>query len=161
MDSQNYNVVTNICYVLDDKGRVLLQKKARGVGQGKWNGPGGKQEPDETIEDSVHREIWEETGLKLLNPEIKGELGFVCPNGDNFFSYVFVAKEFQGEPRDKGEGELRWFDIEDIPLEKMWDDDKYWLKRLLGGEYVKMKFFFDENGKVDFLNDYGKVNSQQ
>ncbi len=154
MESDKYNFIASICYVFDSRGRVLLQKKSRGFGQGKWNGPGGKKEPWEDIEESVKREVREETGLKILDPSIRGELDFVFPRQEErFFSYVFLVQNFQGEARDRGEGELKWFEIEDIPLEKMWDDDRYWLKRLLGGEYIKMKFYFDDKGKVKRYED--------
>lgn len=157
MNSKDYNFIATNCYILNDRGQVLLQKKARGFGKGKWNGPGGKQEAGETVEETVKREVREETDLDILEPEIRGELDFVFPHhGERFYSYVFLVQKFRGEPRDKGEGELRWFDIEEIPLEEMWDDDRYWMERLLRGEYIKMKFFFDENGKVDSLKDYGK-----
>lgn len=150
MNPKDYDFITNICYVFNRDGQVLLQRKARGFGQGKWNGPGGKKEKGESIEDSVKREVLEETCLEILNPRIRGELGFVFPDKkDSFFSYVFVVTEFQGEPKDTGEGVLKWFDLDNIPLEEMWDDDRYWLKRVLGGEYLKMKFYFDKEGRVD------------
>jgi len=161
MNLKDYNFIATNCYILNDRGQVLLQKKARGFGKGKWNGPGGKQEPGETVEEAVTREVREETDLEILDPEIRGELDFVFPHiGERFYSYVFLVKKFRGEPRDLGEGELRWFNVEDIPLEEMWDDDRYWMPRLLGGEYVRMKFFFDENGKVEKLLDNSKIKNQ-
>ncbi len=156
MNSSDYDFITNICYIINEKEEVLLQKKARGFGKGKWNGPGGKKEKNETIKESVRREIREETGLKIIDPEIKGELDFVFPDGgERFFSYVFVVKKYEGEPQDSAEGKLKWFKFDQIPWDKMWDDDRYWLKRLLLGEYVKMKFYFDKNGKVKNYEDFG------
>ena len=79
-----------------------------------------------------------------------GELEFVFKGNEeaNNYTYVFICYDWEGESEDKGEGELRWFKIEDIPLDKMWDDDKYWLKPLLGGEYMHKRFYFNKEGKV-------------
>lgn len=38
-------------------GRVLLGMKKRGFGAGKWNGFGGKVQPEETIEDAARRQV--------------------------------------------------------------------------------------------------------
>ncbi len=43
--------------------KVLLGMKKRGMGQGKWNGFGGKLKPGETIEECALRELEEESGL--------------------------------------------------------------------------------------------------
>jgi len=51
-----------------------LQFKRRGFGVGKWNGPGGKVEPGETLEQAVVREVKEETGLVVSRPEKMAEL---------------------------------------------------------------------------------------
>ena len=140
----------NLCYVINNKGELLLQRKARGFGQGKWNGPGGKIEKGETPEESVKREIKEETGLVIKNLEKAGELEFIftCNPEWNNYCYVFICREYEGEPKDTGEGKLKWFKKEDIPLDKMWDDDQYWLMEALSGRQIKKRFYFDKNGKV-------------
>ena len=55
--------------VVDDAGRVLLQRRAD---SGNWSLPGGVMEVGETIEQCVIREVREETGLDV---EITGLLG--------------------------------------------------------------------------------------
>lgn len=56
-----------------DKGLVLItQRPEDKMLGGLWEFPGGKQEKDETIEETVHREILEETGLKI---RLSGKLG--------------------------------------------------------------------------------------
>jgi mutator protein MutT len=146
----NFPYIVNICYIINKKGEVLLQKKARGFGKGKWNGSGGKKEEDETIEESVIREIKEETNIKINNFEKVGEIEFVFTenNDSNNYTHVYLCKEWEGKPKDGGEGELRWYKFNEIPLDKMWDDDKYWLPSVLKGEKVHMRFFFDEYSKV-------------
>ena len=49
--------------------KALLVRSIQGEGKGEWAIPGGFVEPQETIEQAIHREIWEETGVKA---ELKG-----------------------------------------------------------------------------------------
>ena len=79
-----------------------------------------------------------------------GELEFIFKGNEkeNNYTYVFVCQDWQGEPTNMGEGELKWFKIKDIPLDKMWDDDKYWLKNSLRGKYQHKRFYFDKNYKL-------------
>jgi len=148
--SHKFPFVANLCYIFNDKSEVLLQKKSQGFGVGKWNGPGGKKKPGETIIESGIREVKEETGITLKNLQKMGELEFIFVYNEksNFLTHVFVCRDWEGEPKDLGEGELKWFKIKDIPIDEMWDDDQYWLKPLLGGEYQHQRFYFDKNSKV-------------
>ena len=141
--------VVNLNYILNDRGEVLLQKKARGFGKGNWNGPGGKLKPGEDPAESAKREVLEETGIVIKNLEQRGEIEFIFPDESiNNYLYVFVVKEWEGAPDDKGEGELKWFKINELPLAEMWDDDRYWLKRLLSGEKIHTRFYFDKKNKI-------------
>ena len=72
--------IKNLCYIINDKGQALLQFKRRGFGVGKWNGPGGKVEPEETVEQSVIREVKEETGLEVNDLKKMAELEFYFEN---------------------------------------------------------------------------------
>ncbi|HEY9126827.1 MAG TPA: NUDIX hydrolase [Acidobacteriaceae bacterium] len=54
--------------VFDDAGRVLLVKRGRAPGLGRWSLPGGLLELGETLKEGVEREVYEETGL-IVNAE--------------------------------------------------------------------------------------------
>jgi 8-oxo-dGTP diphosphatase len=135
---------------MDPDENILLQKKSKGFGEGKWNGPGGKVEEGESPRECVQREVLEETGMEISDAELWGELEFIFPHQqeDNFYCYVFVSRKYQGDPEDKGEGELRWFAKEEMPLDEMWDDDRYWLPEMLDGDFVHKRFYFDRNNRV-------------
>ena len=46
--------------------RLLLVRRSRGPGAGRWSIPGGRVEPGETVAEAVVRELAEETGLEGL-----------------------------------------------------------------------------------------------
>lgn len=140
----------NLCYIFNNKEEVLLQHKARGFGAGKWNGPRGKIKPNETPEEATVREIMEETGLTVNKLNKAGEIEFIftADYSSNNYTYVYTCHYWQGKPENKGEGGLKQFKKEEIPLEKMWDDDKYWLMDVLNGKQIKKRFYFNKDGKV-------------
>lgn len=51
--------------IIHRKQLVLFVKKARGPYQGLWDLPGGRQEEEESDEQTLIREIQEETGIKI------------------------------------------------------------------------------------------------
>lgn len=51
--------------VHSDDGRLLVVRRARPPGEGRWSVPGGRVEQGETDQDAVRREVLEETGLHV------------------------------------------------------------------------------------------------
>ena len=64
-------IFMNMCMVYDDKGNVLALDKV-GKSYSGTTFPGGHVEQGETFTDSVIREVYEETGLRIKNPILKG-----------------------------------------------------------------------------------------
>ena len=56
------------------EGRLLLMRRANNPGKGIWFLPGGRIRYGETIEETVLRELDEETGLTARNVEAKGSM---------------------------------------------------------------------------------------
>jgi mutator protein MutT len=125
-------------------GRLLLAMKKRGFGQGRWNGPGGKIEAGESVEQAMVRECQEEIGLTPLEYQKMAIHDFVFPEGQpDMRVHVFVCAKWQGEPAESEEMAPRWFAIGDIPYDDMWQDDPYWLPRVLAGQQLHTRFSFD------------------
>ena len=108
--------------VFDDAGRVLLARHSTGGG-GVWSTPGGAIDPDETPQDAVVREVWEELRLDVEPIRCVGTFGgpefrITYANGDEV-AYVITAFECRilgGELRPDGDEvlEARWFAVDEL-----------------------------------------------
>lgn len=125
--------------------------KKRGFGEGRWNGVGGKVEPDESIEQAMIRESQEEIGVTPTTYEKFAEINF-----DEYFKgeptlmnvCVFVSTAWKGTPTESEEMKPKWFNIADIPYDKMWSDDPYWLPVVLKGQKLTADFTLDETDVI-------------
>lgn len=127
---------------LRDGDRVLLIRKRRGHGAGRINGPGGKPEPGESPLECALRETREEVGVRPRHAELAGVFRFVDTEAADWLGYVFMAEGFDGTPRATAEALPLWVPIDALPFDEMWDDDRYWLPRLLAGERLEGDFLF-------------------
>ena len=148
--THKFPTITNLVYLFRDN-RVLLIMKKRGFGAGKYNGPGGKVKPGETVEECAVRELQEEIKVTPKNLEKIGYLEFVFMKKLewNTIVYVYRTSEFDGTPKETEECIPEWFDVDRMPYDKTWDDDKFWFPLLLRSEKFKKRFYFGEdNGTV-------------
>lgn len=108
-------------FILDDTGRVLLQRRAD---NGYWNLPGGGLELGERLEDALHREVREETGLEVRILRLIGVYSdprittMAYPDGRvlHYVTSLFECRVTSGTPRVDHESlELDWFDPRQLP----------------------------------------------
>lgn len=142
-----------LCLLLK-KDMILLALKKRGFGLGKWNGVGGKmdiEKGDKNVFDAIIRETKEEIGVDIINPDKVGIFHFHFPYKPEWDQdvYLFLAKEWLGNPEESEEMMPKWFSISEIPYEQMWDDDKLWLPHILNGKKLEADFIFKEGEKID------------
>lgn len=147
---------TSLVFPVDEKGRILLGRKRRGMGFGKWNGFGGKLEDGETMRECAARELREECGL-IISPkdlEMVGDLYFHQPS-DTAWSHagiIYFARNWSGEPSLSDEMEPHWFDPKDFPYEEMWMADRIWIPMILSGKKIRGTVYFAADG--DTVYDY-------
>ncbi|HLC39369.1 MAG TPA: 8-oxo-dGTP diphosphatase [archaeon] len=142
-------VIVGTLYHILNGNKLLLKRATRGISKGKWNGPGGKIEGNETLEENVVRETLEETGLNVRNLFYHGVTTFFLDSKSEptFVVHLFSTKDFSGETRSTEEGELRWFGFNEIPYDSMWLDDRYWIPLMLEDKKFDADFYFDEGNK--------------
>jgi len=72
--------------------RLLMVRRGRNPGAGKWSIPGGRVEPGETPEQAVSRELTEETGIRGACEGLMGSLERQGPG------YHFVILDYRMRP---------------------------------------------------------------
>ena len=138
-----------MCYVEQDGKYLMLHRNKRpgDIHEGKWVGLGGKFEAGESPEECVVREVFEESGLRITNPRLRGILTFPDFAQSDWYVFLFTATEFTGELTAGPEGELAWVDknaLDDLP---MYEGDYHFLRWLDEYRGVFSAKFIYENGK--------------
>ncbi len=125
--------------------KVLLGFKKSGFGIGNYIGIGGKVEEGETIEEAAIREVSEEIDVTISELTSKGIVNFYFPKESwNQEVHIFVVTTWQGEPKESEEINPKWFTIDELPFDKMWNDAQYWIPQVLKGEQVTKDFLFND-----------------
>jgi 8-oxo-dGTP diphosphatase len=145
--------LATLCYIKDDGKTLMIHrvKKENDMHHGKWNGLGGKLEPGETPEECVIREVEEECGLLIRNPQLKGLLTFPAFDGfDDWYVFVYVTTECEGVMIESEEGILKWIPDSDLLQLPLWDGDKIFLKWLDQKGFFSAKFVYKNGNLVDY-----------
>lgn len=124
--------------------------KKRGFGNGMWNGSGGKPNEGEAIDEAAIREVQEELGVKVLTLQKRGEISFFLEKeNSSVLMHVFFATDWQKEPVESEEMKPKWFKINDVPYERMWEADSEWLPIVFSGKKIRARYSYShEGGKV-------------
>ncbi|MCC6456602.1 MAG: 8-oxo-dGTP diphosphatase [Caldilineaceae bacterium] len=146
--------LATLCYVREgpargtrrEHGRTLMLhriKKANDMHAGKWNGLGGKLEAGETPEECAIREVWEESGLRMIDPVLRGVITFPhFSKGEDWYTFVFVADQYSGELIDSNEGVLAWVDDDKLLDLNLWPGDRIFLRWLDDQRFFSAKFVY-------------------
>ena len=124
-------------------GSILLIHKKQGLGAGKVNGPGGRIEEGETPLEAAIREVQEEVCVTPAGVLSAGELRFQFVDGFSLHGYVFTATGCDGTPQETDEADPFWSKLDQIPFDKMWEDDSVWIPLMLQGKNFDGRFLFD------------------
>lgn len=113
---------SNVAFILDDNGRLLVERRLREPAKGTLDLPGGFADAEETAEEGVIREVKEETGLDISKAQYLFSLpntyrysGIDIPTLDLFF---FCKADDTAMLRAGDDAaECFWCDIDDIHTE--------------------------------------------
>lgn len=103
---------TNMCMIYDGD-KVLVQDKI----SKSWGGlmfPGGHIEHGEDFTDAVIREVYEETGLKISNPQLCGIKDWYNDDGSRYVVLLYKTNKFSGALKSSEEGEVYWITLDEL-----------------------------------------------
>ena len=132
----------------DDRiSEVCLGMKKRGFGMGMWNGAGGKPNDGETLIEAASREALEEFGVRVKKIEKYGEFHFVLRREEmEARMHAYLVNDWEGEPTETEEMAPAWFEVGNVPYEKMWKSDGEWLPLVLDGKKTRGTYTFEREG---------------
>ncbi len=141
-------ILATLCYIKQGQHTLMVyrNKKPNDMHAGKWNGLGGKFEPGESPEECVTREVREESGLEVRHPKLHGLLIFPNFKGDDWYVFVFTAREYSGKILDdSSEGDLEWIPDEKLASLNLWESDRVFFPWLESDRFFTAKFIYAGN----------------
>jgi len=100
------NVVIGI--IIDTENKVLLNKRKKNTTlSGYWEFPGGKIKPNETLNQALSRELFEELGIKIGNTDPLDSIEYQYSEHDVLL-LPFRIIDYKGTPRGLEGQELMW-----------------------------------------------------
>jgi mutator protein MutT len=117
-------IVTGGAIIRDNQGRILLQRRSD---YGNWGLPGGAMEAGESVEETMKREVLEETGLTVGECELYSvysgsRMQYRYPDGNEVVFVMFI------------------FNVRSDLVGRLADDEKTLLFKDVNGESLKLEF---------------------
>lgn len=121
-------IIATLGYIVSvDRQRVLMvHRNARTDDHhfGKYNGLGGKLEPDESVIDCMRREIREEAGIECTAMRLRGVISWLGfgKHGEDWLGFIFLVDGYEGKPHQGNhEGALEWVERCNLLALPMWE----------------------------------------
>ena len=125
----------------------------------KYAGFGGKIGQKESVKQAAIRECKEKCGIIVTKMTKVAIINFMDDYDTIANVHAFIATEWDGEPIETKDVAPHWFDKRNIPYEKMWDIDIYWLPAVLSGKKLQADFKFHSTDEtiIDISNSIKHV----
>ena len=120
--------------ILHRNGKILACQRKKGSRYGlKWEFPGGKLEPGETVEHCLGRELEEELSLQIGSIDrVEVQTSHYADGGLYEVAYCHVST-FRGDPVNHVFETIRWVTPQELAALDILDGNRDIVKRLAGG----------------------------
>ena len=138
-------ILTNICMIYNEDKILVVDRKKKD-----WPGltfPGGHIELNENFNDSVIREVKEETGLTISKPILCGIEEFKTDKEDRYLMFYYKTNKYKGKIKSSNEGEVFWINKKDLNKYKVSLDLKRIIKIMESDELSELIYYHDKDGK--------------
>ena len=113
-NSKRKRVISVSCSIIINQKKILiLKRRHKGPRNRLWEFPGGKQEPDESIESCIKRELKEELGIAVTVAEQLISIDHAYSHKKLRFM-VHLCHWVSGEPRPLASQQVRWVKPEEL-----------------------------------------------
>ena len=134
MSTKYQPVLATLAYILSPDGKQALMihrnKRPDDLHYGKYNGLGGKLEPNEDVISGLRREIGEESGLIVDHAVLRGTISWpgFGKNSEDWFGFIFRIEGWHGEVLPGNhEGTLEWVPLVSLLSLPLWPSDRNFL----------------------------------
>jgi len=117
---------------------VLLVKRKKAPYKGQWSIPGGKQRLGETVTQSAHRELMEETGVEVNELTLIDVIDIIVPDEEGKILYHNIVADYRahwlsGEcsPGDDAQ-DVQWFNLNKLGSISLLDKTKKIILKAIG-----------------------------
>lgn len=113
-------------------------------------GIGGRLEPGETSELALQREIEEEIKVRIKAWRLVGRSVNLSPHkpSHNLGVDIYVVSEYDGEPQETDDIAPLWVPKTELPLDRMWPDNRLTAPLVLQGERIMGTFLYGPDGDL-------------
>jgi 8-oxo-dGTP diphosphatase len=151
---------TTLCYLERGDEYLMLHriKKKNDENHDKWIGVGGKFEANESPEDCMRREIFEETGLTVSDYRYRGIVTFVSDIYETEYMHLFTVTDWTGEARECDEGELAWIKKQKLFDLTLWQGDRIFLQLLQeDAPFFSLKLIYQGDELIEAVLDGKRI----
>lgn len=132
----HYNIAVGI--ILNSKNEILIALRPKdGLLGNLWEFPGGKQQPDETLDNCCLREIKEELDIEIKIIEKLTTINHAYTHF-KITLHAFVCLHISGRPQPKASQEIRWITHKNLNLYAFPKANKALLKQLI--DYLEKSY---------------------
>lgn len=149
-----------LCFLVRDD-EILLAESDYRLDKKTWNGITGFVTDTRQLELDAVKIIFDAIKVQVYAHDLEqaGVMHLYTLNADKTLEEtliitIFLCEKWLGEPRLTGNFRPRWFSLDTIPYQDMFEDTKDWLPKIIAGEKVIIEIL----SEYDKLTNAAKIN---